>query len=110
MKLTDRVYETCPTCNRQELVAHETYGCEVCQRVLSGDGPYLEVTVFYNGDRDTDRLIYCSWEHVLAHLPSIQTDHFISLPYLSYDEVTPGIRARDFFVALNRASMQTGQE
>ena len=71
------------------LVSDEVSGCDHCReeiRDYPNEPSRLELTVFWHADRtESKHLHYCSWKCVLAALPKLQTDYFISLPYLYYD-------------------------
>jgi hypothetical protein len=100
------VWHACSECGSRKQVQAEAFGCEACGKPIDmaltphGSHGYLEVTRFHlDCGRDADRLRFCSWACVFAVLPTIACDHFISLPFLLYDETQPGLRARDFFAA-----------
>lgn len=90
-----------------ERVSDDVYGCDECKKEIK-EGQYkLDVTIFYNnkklskqhnGDGETDRHEFCSWDCVCKFLPKIKTDYFVSLPYLFYDSKMKqkGIKANDF--------------
>lgn len=71
------------------MVSGEVNGCDCCReeiRDYPNEPGRLEVTVFQHADSaEYKHLHYCSWKCVLAALPKLQTDYFISLPYLYYD-------------------------
>lgn len=90
----------------REQISPEVYGCDCCKKAinmgLSGKHrAHLELTVFFNGARESERMQFCSWRCVLKKLPTIKTDYFISLPYLTFDgPEEKGMRAQDFFSAM----------
>lgn len=106
MKLSEREWEVCKCCNtRTKVIQEESFGCDNCGKPIDDllNNPdnnhrhYLEVSVFHN-DAATDHLQFCSWKCVLAKLPKIKSDHFINLPFLTFDNsLEKGIRAQDFF-------------
>lgn len=94
----------------REQVSPEVYGCDYCKKAinmgLSGKHrAHLALTVFFNGGKEAEHMHFCSWRCVLKHLPTIKTDYFISLPYLTFDgPEEKGLRAQDFFAALDSAA------
>lgn len=89
-----------------ERISDDVYGCDECKKVIDfnkKDVEYLEITVFNNDlDRDASRHQLCSWECVFNYLPKVESDYFVSLPYLNYDK--EGETSADaFFKALKRS-------
>ena len=103
MLLTECTYSVCTTCNqRGKRLSDEVYGCDQCKRQIDLNQPekaYLEATVFTHADVTT-RLQFCSWLCCLKKLKTVQTDYFISLPFLYYDKGT--INAEEFFKLVKR--------
>ena len=81
-----------------ERISQEVYGCDNCKVVIDmnlKNRTYLELTVHHhNSEYESHQL--CSWKCVLEFLPTVKTDYFVSLPFLSYDEEQVGLRAKDF--------------
>jgi hypothetical protein len=119
MKLKDREWATCECCKqRTKVVQEESFGCDYCQEPIDDlmdnkDSNPLDVTVFYNDDRPVKHLHFCSWRCVFGILPSIETDHFLTLPYLSFGpEMSSGQTPADFFEAMlewSRRATEGGQ-
>jgi hypothetical protein len=107
MKLKDAIYDKCGECGCIKGTSQEeSFGCDGCKKPIddrlnnrdSQNRHYLEVRVFSNDDSETKHLQFCSWKCVLKTLPKINTDYFITLPYLTFDNpLEKGIRAQDFF-------------
>ena len=73
---------------RRKMVSEDIYGCDECESVIndySNEDSCLKVRVFHKHTEDTDSLHFCSWKCVLDHLPKINTDYFVDLPFLHYD-------------------------
>ena len=78
-------------------VSDDVYGCDHCSKEIKSfpnESGRLEVTVFKREHR-VEHYHLCSWKCVLKFLPSIKSDHFVTLPYLYYDEITKGRTAKD---------------
>lgn len=91
MKLSERQWKTCPTCDhKQTLLREEIYGCDTCKTVIDLNTPegqsreYLEAQRFTKKDATTQHH-FCSWKCLAKWLRTVKTDYFISLPYLTYD-------------------------
>lgn len=70
-------------------VSEDIYGCDHCEVTIDmndRDSRVLGLDVFTHTGGDTEKLIFCSWPCVLQHLPTIECDYFISLPFVSFDE------------------------
>lgn len=106
MIIKEAEHHVCPTCDTRRRTAGEEYGCDECKKPINVGAPereYLSATVFSMLDKSRD-LQFCSWRCALAGLSKVQCEHFISLPYLTYDTAQPGVRASDFFEALKARS------
>jgi len=111
MQIKKAVYDKgCPKCGAgKKCIEDEIYGCDLCKKEINSprdERNYLEISVFYNGDRDAIRFQFCSWECVFKFLGKIQRtkykcDYFISLPTLMFDGEKPGYK--DFVIALKGA-------
>lgn len=83
------------------LVSEAVYGCDECQKEITEDGNNihkLSISVFHTNKETPDSHDFCSWKCVFKFIPKIECDHFVSLPYLHYDEDTPEITVKDFIV------------
>lgn len=104
MKLREREHTHCSSCGHVNgIKQEEEYGCDACKKPInmgnSENGKHrghLEAVVFRN-NQESERLHFCSWRCCIAKLKKVKTDYFVSLPYLTFDETTPGLRAKDFF-------------
>jgi hypothetical protein len=104
-------FATCGECGSRRRVADEVRGCDVCKKVFADEEPYLSADIFRKDTNGAERLDCCSWICAFNGLRSIETDYFVSLPYLHYDEDTPvGQRAIDFFEALDHHAPLTTEE
>ena len=106
MKLKDAEWKECPACDSRKRVADEVHGCDVCHKVFVEDESYLSVDIFRHETRSADKMDFCSWACALKGLATIETDYFVSLPYLHYDDMPEGQRASDFFAAIEALSLQ----
>lgn len=107
MILKEAKYNTCECCGNHKRVSEPSYGCDNCMKPIddllqSGNtkyAEYLEVKVFSNTE-PTVTLHFCSWFCVFTHLPKIESDYFVSLPYISYEQDREGQTVDDFFAAV----------
>ena len=102
MIIKEREWNTCSCCGSRKLKSEEVYGCDECRKEIDLNQPdraHLEAAVFHHGS-ESKHLHFCSWRCVIKGLRKVKTDHFISLPFLLYDEAGKGLRARDFFALL----------
>lgn len=99
--LREAQWRECGECGLRKRIAEERRGCDVCKKIFADDEPYLSADIFSHDSNGADRLDACSWACALRGLAAIETDYFVSLPYLHYDSDTPmGQRAADFFAAI----------
>lgn len=104
MKIKDAVYATCGECKRQhEQISPEEYGCDECMQPINrgarGNHLSLLQATAHRTEGAPKDYEFCSWVCCLKGLSKVKTDYFITLPYLTYDEDQPGLRAQDFFAA-----------
>lgn len=102
MKIKEPTFHTCPTCENRRRLTDTEYGCDECRKPIDFEGKqrqHLQVTVFRN-NKPTESLEFCSWVCCLKGLKKINSDYFVSLPMLHYDDHQKGIRAKDFFDAI----------
>lgn len=98
MIVKDAEFKVCECCGTRQRTAGPVLGCDYCQTpILLERG--LTITVFFKEGEAVD-YHFCSWDCLLLKLPEIETDHFISLPYLSYDEDIPGQAVGGFWKAI----------
>ena len=76
-----------------------SFTCDNCDVDIdmNVDGGRLDTTVFHD-DGEAERYYYCSWRCVFKHLPTLETDYFIALPYLNYNNS----RSKEFFKYLKK--------
>lgn len=66
-------------------VEESIWGCDQCGSEIY-EYPNLEIKVFHQDDIDNvDTLHFCSWECLFKNVLKIKTDHFISLPFVTFD-------------------------
>ena len=87
---------------QRKCISEAVYGCDECGAEIKNypnEDSRLEVDVF-NNEKDTsvDHLHFCSWDCVLKHIPKIDSDYFVSLPYLYYD--SRGNRSANRFIEI----------
>jgi hypothetical protein len=111
MVIQEQTREACSECGHTKSFTEPVYGCDQCRKEIgmdvtpAGHRQHLAITIFRNGkdgegSTNEDRQ-FCSWACVLAHIPQVDTDYFVTLPYLSYDNDVPaGQRAADFIAAV----------
>jgi hypothetical protein len=98
MLIKEAVREDCPTCGRfVKEVSPEQHGCDECRKpiVPYGNDERLDIAVFRN-NAETKHYFFCSWKCVFKFAKKIKTDHFFTLPYVSFDNTLVGRRAKDF--------------
>lgn len=107
MLIKEAVYKEVQV-TRKELVEHEVHGCDHCASEIKeypNEDSRLEITVFYHDhDKESEHLHFCSWECALAHLAEIETDYFISLPYLYFDAPKGSKRSAQHLIDVLRKS------
>jgi hypothetical protein len=105
MLLKERQWSQCKTCNhRDKLLNEDVYGCDSCKAVLDLNKPgveYLEATRFMQRAEST-RHHFCSWRCLVKWLKKAGSDHFITLPYLSYDTVHGKKFTKEFLKLVSR--------
>jgi len=109
MIIKQRVSRKCKECGLSKLVKHEEYGCDNCKAPIEPDKSaidrdHLRVTVFHQHREETDTLEFCSWECVFRKLRELKTDHFIDLPYLSFERTNPEMGVDAFWKAIRECS------
>jgi len=60
---------------------------------------FLEISVYFNNN-DPIHYYCCSWQCVFEKLKTIESDYFITLPYLQFDTKAKGCRVKDFWKAI----------
>ena len=90
MIIKDREYKTCPVCGHRKLISHAVLGCDWCGKALQDTA--LTLTVFFADDNDRN-YIFCSWPCVFKKLRELNTDYFITLPYLEAEYIEDFWRA-----------------
>jgi hypothetical protein len=103
MIIKEAQFEVCECCGKRQRTAPPQLGCDYCQKPIAADGG-LAITVFFKDGGDTVDYYFCSWQCLFDKLPSIETDYFIDLPKLSFDEDTPGQTVADFWKAARGAA------
>lgn len=111
-----RVYEDCGECGRTKLVSGEypTYVCDCCDKHLNPNEPHnkMAITASVHSQRGegSDDLHYCSWRCLAKHLPTVECDYFISLPFLKYDGKKPDGLDAAAFLELLTAGLKATEE
>ncbi len=88
MKIKEAEYKKVKVMQKK-MVSEAVYGCDECGEKIDGypyEGSILKLTVFHKHTEDNDSLHFCSWKCVLDHLPKINTNYFVDLPFLYYDK------------------------
>jgi len=71
-----------------EEVSPDVFGCDECRQEIK-DWPNedcrLEITVFHHGTEKVDYLHFCSWNCVLNYIPKINTNYFVTLPFIYFN-------------------------
>jgi hypothetical protein len=76
-----------------------TYTCDECGKVINEQR--LTAVVFQKDEVDGSQSIdCCSWRCLLRKLATVDTDYFVVLPYLHFDDVPEGQRVSDFWDAV----------
>ena len=109
MIIKPREYRICKTCGKRELVADEVHGCDQCGKELSQvDADVLELTNFrMDGDESVGTAYHlCSWICTLRKLRNIQSNYFVELPILRFDDVGGSINATALWQAIRQIAME----
>lgn len=102
MIIKEREWTKCECCDSRKLTGETVYGCNTCKTVLDLNDPqanYLSITIFRH-DSEASEMQFCSWVCVLKGLATVETDNFVSLPFLHYDERDTAINVKSFFEAI----------
>jgi len=102
MKIKDAVYEEVMVEQRRE-VSPEQYGCDECKILISNfpnEDNRLELTIFHNVKDNVEYLHFCSWDCLFKYMPKVETDDFVSLPFLYFDSTDNGLRSAKRFIEL----------
>lgn len=93
MLIQEAKYSTCGECGRHKsTVQEEIYGCDNCRKEIqrnlkANKRQHLQLTVFHDpANSSSQHLEFCSWKCVIAYLPKIKSNYFVSLPYMHFDE------------------------
>src|SRR3989304_6796074 len=72
---------------KNKCISNDVYGCDECKSTIKEfpkEYNKLEMTVFYN-EKETERLQFCSWSCVLKYIPKLNSDNFVTLPYIYFN-------------------------
>lgn len=97
--LKEAVWETCSHCDSRKRISDAQRGCDTCKKIFADDEAFLQFTVFSHDD-DAYEVDSCSWNCALTALGKVETDYFVTMPMLHYDDMPEGARAQDFFTAI----------
>lgn len=88
MLLHDEKWKSCKSCKRHTtIIRQRVYACDRCKTEIDLNDKtrrYLDFTVFYNSTGATSHQL-CSWKCAAKWLPTVKTDNFISMPFLTFD-------------------------
>jgi DNA-directed RNA polymerase subunit RPC12/RpoP len=99
MIIKERVWETCPTCGYKHLTSDDEYGCDECGKPIDFQTSLLDMSVYHSGGA-IESYNFCSWVCFFKKLAEVETDDFIGLPSLRFDEDALGLRVSDFWDAI----------
>ena len=100
MQLAEAVYEKCSCCGtRKKLLQDDKYGCDNCFKPIDESDEVLRVDV-HSKAGSVKRLEFCSWACLLEKMRTVESDYFINLPFLSFDNAGVGTRPQDFWQAI----------
>jgi hypothetical protein len=81
----------------------EQYGCDCCKKkIIPWDQERLQLRVFRNPGGECTDHHFCSWKCVFKFVPTIDCNYFFDLPYVSFDNKTKGMTAKDFFEVIKK--------
>ena len=109
-----REYADCGECGRRKLVegtgGYNWYVCDGCGQEMNPNEPHnephLEASVHQESGDGAGYLHYCSWVCLAKHLPTVECEWFISLPYLKYDERKPENQSAAAFLEIMAAGLK----
>lgn len=104
MLIKEAVYKKVKV-TQNKLVTDAIYGCDECQQEIENypnEDQRLEMKVFHNHSEETDTLHFCSWDCALKHIPKINTDYFVGLPFIYFDSPEGSKRGSNHLVKLIR--------
>ena len=96
MIISERVWETCGCCGKNEKLLKEAeYGCDNCRGSIDGENLRLSCHRMSEG---ADYFEFCSWLCVFQFVSTIPHDKydFLSLPLVSYRDMPSGRAVKDF--------------
>ena len=112
MLIKDRKYRVCRSCKARHQISNEVYGCDSCRKILDMNQPevdYLRANVHrHNQTGSSEEIITCSWACMAKVLNKVKCDYFVSLPFLHFEDVPKGVRAKDFFALMRGRSESRG--
>lgn len=88
MIIKKAVYRTVSV-KQKKCVKQEIHGCDQCRKEIKewpNEPSRLELTIFNKAGLDTKHEHFCSWKCVLKRLVAVDTDYFIGMPHLMFDE------------------------
>ena len=105
MIIKGREFKLCSACGHKEMISDEEYGCDNCGKSINDDDSgeshnYLDATT-HSTNGSSEHIHCCSWECMLNVLKRCETDYFICLPYLTYDEPRRELSVAGFWDAIS---------
>lgn len=107
--LREEQWRKCSECGTRKALVHDaSYGCDGCGKPIDAlleqsnirRREYLELSV-HNWE-SSSRLQFCSWKCVIRGLRKVESDYFVVLPYLHYDDAAKGQRVSDFLALFGK--------
>ena len=96
----------CKDCDNVTEYEKFAYFCDGCGKLVLTEfqdredvDDFLTITV-HNSSGRTEGHEYCSWRCCIKHLKTLNSDYFISMPFLHFDDVSKGTKASDFFALI----------
>jgi hypothetical protein len=91
---------------QNKLVTSEVHGCDCCKKVIKewpNEQRRLDMTVWHKrDDSDTRHYHFCSWKCVFDFIKTVKCEYFISLPHLSFEDVSDKKTSKEFINLIKR--------
>ena len=112
MLLRKHIPKKCRLCQSTiGTIQEESYGCDGCGKSIDDllaspntqRHEYLGLTIHFQSKKPAEYLQFCSWRCVIKRIRTIQTDYFVTLPFLHFErDVMTGQGVKDFLKCVRK--------